>query len=63
MDATGVAARAIRSGKTVLITTGGVESMSYVPFVMGKVTNAFSHDAAIYSTITGWRFIDPLMKV
>ncbi|CAJ0776355.1 Beta-ketoadipyl-CoA thiolase [Ralstonia condita] len=62
MDATGTAARAIRSGETALMIAGGVESMSRAPFVMGKAANAFSRDAAIYDTTIGWRFINPLMK-
>jgi acetyl-CoA acyltransferase len=62
MDATGTAARAIRSGETALMIAGGVESMSRAPFVMGKATSAFSRDAAIYDTTIGWRFINPLMK-
>jgi acetyl-CoA acyltransferase len=62
MDATGTAARAIRSGETSLMIAGGVESMSRAPFVMGKATSAFSRDAAIYDTTIGWRFVNPLMK-
>ncbi|CAJ0712720.1 Beta-ketoadipyl-CoA thiolase [Ralstonia edaphis] len=62
MDATGTAARAIRSGETGLMIAGGVESMSRAPFVMGKAASAFSRDAAIYDTTIGWRFINPLMK-
>ncbi|CAJ0710380.1 MULTISPECIES: 3-oxoadipyl-CoA thiolase [Ralstonia] len=62
MDATGTAARAIRSGETALMIAGGVESMSRAPFVMGKAASAFSRDAAIYDTTIGWRFINPLMK-
>ncbi|MGS0623037.1 3-oxoadipyl-CoA thiolase [Ralstonia sp. VS2407] len=62
MDATGTAARAIRSGETALMMAGGVESMSRAPFVMGKAASAFSRDAAIYDTTIGWRFINPLMK-
>ncbi|CAJ0695733.1 3-oxoadipyl-CoA thiolase [Ralstonia holmesii] len=62
MDATGTAARAIRSGEAALMIAGGVESMSRAPFVMGKAASAFSRDAAIYDTTIGWRFINPLMK-
>ena len=43
MDATGTAARAIRSGETALMIAGGVESMSRAPFVMGKAASAFSN--------------------
>ncbi|WP_439890489.1 3-oxoadipyl-CoA thiolase [Ralstonia sp. 25C] len=62
MDATGTAARAIRSGETSLMIAGGVESMSRAPFVVGKATSAFSREASIQDTTIGWRFINPLMK-
>jgi 3-oxoadipyl-CoA thiolase len=62
MDATGMAARAIKAGEAELIIAGGVESMSRAPFVMGKAETAFSRKAAIYDTTIGWRFINPLMK-
>src|SRR3977135_3381901 len=44
MDAVGIAARAIRSGEAQLMVTGGVESMSRAPFVMGKATRALSRE-------------------
>ncbi len=62
MDATGMAARAIKAGEAELIIAGGVESMSRAPFVMGKAETAFSRKAAVYDTTIGWRFINPLMK-
>ena len=62
LDATGTAARAIKSGETSLMIAGGVESMSRAPFVMGKATSAFSRNAEIFDTTIGWRFINPLMK-
>ncbi|TWG79966.1 acetyl-CoA acyltransferase [Cupriavidus gilardii J11] len=62
MDATGTAARAIRSGEANLMIAGGVESMSRAPFVMGKATSAFSRDAQIFDTTIGWRFINPAMR-
>jgi acetyl-CoA acyltransferase len=62
MDATNVAARAIKSGETQLMIAGGVESMSRAPFVMGKATSAFSRSAEIFDTTIGWRFVNPLMK-
>ncbi|TMS58445.1 3-oxoadipyl-CoA thiolase [Imbroritus primus] len=62
MDATGTAARAIKSGETSLMIAGGVESMSRAPFVMGKATSAFSRSAEIFDTTIGWRFVNPLMK-
>lgn len=62
MDATGTAARAIKSGEANLMIAGGVESMSRAPFVMGKATTAFSRNAEIFDTTIGWRFINPAMR-
>ncbi|WP_316155249.1 3-oxoadipyl-CoA thiolase [Cupriavidus sp. BIC8F] len=62
MDATGIAARAIKAGEANLMIAGGVESMSRAPFVMGKATSAFSRDAQIFDTTIGWRFINPAMR-
>jgi acetyl-CoA acyltransferase len=62
LDATGVAARAIKSGEADLIIAGGVESMTRAPFVMGKADSAFSRVAETFDTTIGWRFINPLMK-
>jgi 3-oxoadipyl-CoA thiolase len=61
MDATGLAARAIRTGEAELMLAGGVESMSRAPFVMGKAETAFSRDARIYDTTIGWRFVNPAL--
>jgi acetyl-CoA acyltransferase len=63
MDATGSAARAIRSGDADLMISGGVESMTRAPFVMGKAETAFSRtNNEIYDTTIGWRFVNPMMK-
>lgn len=62
MDATGIAARAIKAGETELMIAGGVESMSRAPFVLGKAETAFSRAAEIYDTTIGWRFVNPLLK-
>jgi len=62
LDATGTAARAIKSGETDLMIVGGVESMSRAPFVMGKAESAFSRSAEIFDTTIGWRFINPALK-
>ena len=62
LDATAVAARAIRSGEMELVIAGGVESMTRAPFVMGKADSAFSRSASIYDTTIGWRFVNALMK-
>ena len=62
LDAMSVAARAIKSGEAELMITGGVESMSRAPFVMGKADAAFSRSAEIFDTTIGWRFVNPAMK-
>ena len=62
MDATGTAARAIKAGEAELAISGGVESMSRAPFVMGKAETAFSRSAEVYDTTIGWRFVNPMMK-
>ena len=62
MDAVGIAARAIKAGETGLMISGGVESMTRAPFVMGKADSAFSRNAQIFDTTIGWRFINPQMK-
>jgi len=62
MDATGIAARAIKSGEAGLIIAGGVESMTRAPFVVGKADTAFSRAAQVFDTTIGWRVVNPLMK-
>ncbi|MBE7637383.1 3-oxoadipyl-CoA thiolase [Sneathiella sp. P13V-1] len=62
LDATAGAARQIMTGEAELTISGGVESMSRAPFVMGKATSAFSRNAEIYDTTIGWRFVNKLMK-
>jgi len=62
LDAIGTAARAIRCGEAQLMIAGGVESMSRAPFVLAKVTSAFSRSAKIEDTTIGWRFVNAKMK-
>jgi len=62
MDATGMAARAIRAGDYDLVISGGVESMTRAPFVMPKADAPFSRANAVYDTTIGWRFVNPKMK-
>ncbi|MWD29453.1 3-oxoadipyl-CoA thiolase [Aquicoccus sp. SCR17] len=62
LDAVGLASRAIRAGDMDLAISGGVESMSRAPFVMGKAETPFSRKAEIYDTTIGWRFVNPKMK-
>jgi 3-oxoadipyl-CoA thiolase len=62
LDATIAGARAIAAGDADLIVTGGVESMTRSPFVMGKAESAFSRAAEIHDTTIGWRFVNPQMQ-
>lgn len=62
LDATSIAARAIKTGESSLVIVGGVESMSRAPFVMGKADAAFSRSMKLEDTTLGWRFVNPLMK-
>jgi acetyl-CoA acyltransferase len=62
MDAVAVASRAIKSGEASVLISGGVESMSRAPFVMGKADTPFSRNAELVDTTIGWRFVNPLMK-
>ncbi len=62
MDATAQAARALRTGEASFLISGGVESMSRAPFVMGKAEAPFSRKAEIYNSTLGWRFPNPKMK-
>lgn len=62
MEAVGLAARAIAADEAEFIIAGGVESMSRAPFVMGKATEAFDRNAAIYDTTIGWRFVNKKME-
>jgi 3-oxoadipyl-CoA thiolase len=62
LDATGIAARAIKSGEASFMLAGGVESMSRAPFVMGKAETAFSRASQMFDTTIGWRFVNPAMR-
>ncbi len=62
LDATGIAARAIKANEAELMLAGGVESMSRAPFVLGKAETAFARTAEIFDTTIGWRFVNPRMK-
>jgi acetyl-CoA acyltransferase len=62
MEATAACARAIKAGEGELMVSGGVESMSRAPFVMGKAESAFSRAAKVEDTTIGWRFVNPLMQ-
>ncbi|WFF40658.1 3-oxoadipyl-CoA thiolase [Salinicola endophyticus] len=62
MDAIGTAARAIRAGEAELILTGGVESMSRAPYVIGKAGSPYARNQQMEDTTIGWRFVNPLME-
>ncbi len=62
MDAIGTAARAIKAGEAELIIAGGVESMSRAPYVMGKITKAFSRAPEVHDTTIGWRFVNKTLN-
>ncbi|MDD3836935.1 MAG: 3-oxoadipyl-CoA thiolase [Phenylobacterium sp.] len=62
LDATMTGARMIAVGEADLVLTGGVESMTRSPFVMGKAESAFSRSAEIFDTTIGWRFVNPKMQ-
>ena len=62
LDATAIGARAIASGECELVLTGGVESMSRAPFVMGKADSAYSRAMKLEDTTIGWRFVNPRMR-
>jgi 3-oxoadipyl-CoA thiolase len=57
LDAVVAGARAIRDGADVVIS-GGVESMTRAPFVLGKAETAFARQAEMHDTTIGWRFIN-----
>jgi 3-oxoadipyl-CoA thiolase len=61
LDAVGAAARAIRAGEMTLAISGGVESMTRAPFVMGKSDAAFGRAQKIEDTTMGWRFVNPAL--
>lgn len=50
------ASHAISCGEGELMITGGVESMSRAPFVMGKAETAYSRDLRIFDSAVGARF-------
>jgi 3-oxoadipyl-CoA thiolase len=62
LEATAIAARAIKTGEAELMIAGGVESMSRSPFVMAKSDSAFSRSMQLEDTTIGWRLVNPLMK-
>lgn len=56
------AAHAITCGEGDLMITGGVESMSRAPFVMGKAESAYSRDMRIFDSAVGARFPNKVIE-
>ena len=52
-------AHAITCGEAELVLSGGVESMSRAPFVVGKAQEAFSGRFEVYDSAVGSRFPNP----
>lgn len=55
-------ARAIACGEGQVYISGGVESMSRAPYVMGKSEQAFGRHQHMFDTTMGWRFINPALS-
>lgn len=51
--------RGIRNGEGECYLTGGVESMTRAPFVLGKNSEPYGRKAEMYDTTIGWRFTNP----
>ncbi|GMV44543.1 MAG: acetyl-CoA acyltransferase [Myxococcales bacterium] len=63
LEAVNLAARAIRCGDADIVLTGGVESMSRAPWVMGKPVDGQPRgNQTLYDTSLGWRFPNPAME-
>lgn len=56
------ASHAITAGEAEAILSGGVESMSRAPFVMGKAEAAYSRDLRIFDSAVGSRFPNPKIE-
>ena len=54
--------RGIRNGDGECYLTGGVESMTRAPFVLGKNSEPFGRKAEMYDTTIGWRFTNPKLS-
>lgn len=62
IEATGSAARMIKTGEAQLVIAGGVEGMTRSPYVMGKPSGPFDRSMKLEDTVLGWRFVNPEMK-
>ena len=56
------AARAIQLGEADLMISGGVESMTRAPMVMGKAEQAYSGQIQVFDSSFGWRFVNPRLE-
>lgn len=56
------ASHAITAGEAEATLSGGVESMSRAPFVMGKAESAYSRDLRIFDSAVGSRFPNPKIE-
>jgi 3-oxoadipyl-CoA thiolase len=56
------AAHAITCGEGELFVTGGVESMTRAPFVVGKAENAFAKGFTVFESSLGARFPNPKIE-
>jgi acetyl-CoA C-acetyltransferase len=56
------AAHAITCGEADVCVTGGVESMTRAPFVVGKADQAFSKNFAVFDSSLGARFPNPKIE-
>jgi acetyl-CoA acetyltransferase family protein len=62
LEAAIAASRAVECGDASLVLTGGVESMSRAPWVLGKPERGFPRgDETLHSTTLGWRLVNPRM--
>ncbi len=56
------AARSIQVGDAALMISGGVESMTRAPLVMGKSDSPYGGNVTVYDSTFGWRFVNPKME-
>lgn len=61
LSASMAAARAIMTGDTDVMISGGVENMTRGPWVISKTSTPFGRDAKMYDSSFGWRFVNPKM--
>ena len=63
LDAINAGFRRIRLGEADVVVTGGVESMSRAPWVMGKpYTDPPRGNGTMFDTALGWRFPNPALE-